>query len=240
MNGRCFFQGLIVTLAVAFGAGCALFQDAMPRPLERPPVIHPTERNKARVAEGSLWSGQGGSLFADNRALGVGDLVQVRIIENMSAARGSTTEIDRSSNIDAGIQNFFGAEAYFGNGVEAKDTAKNVDLEHLVRAQSTSAFDAEADLEMSSRVLANVMAEVYERLPNGNLRIWGSQTMTINNEDVIISLKGVIRPTDIEPDNSISSNLVASAEIITSGKGPAAEATRPGLGQRVFNALWPM
>lgn len=234
---------------MAAGSGCALFHRMVPKPMESPPVIRPTSTTRPPRSEGSLWAGNDGwSPFADDKADGPGDLVLVQIMENASAERKSATEIERSSSIDAGLDKLFGYESEFGTGRRVrrdKETGallghrQDWDLEHLIRSKSDSKFDADARLTQSGTIVANVMAQVIERRPDGNLRIFGSQVVTINNEDQVVTVSGLVRPSDVGSDNSILSTLVADARILYSGRGPATAATRPGWAFRVFYAVWP-
>jgi len=54
------------------------------------------------VEDGSLWSPVGGvTLYYDNRARKVGDIVTVRIVEDPEATLNANTKTSRSSSIDA-------------------------------------------------------------------------------------------------------------------------------------------
>ncbi len=96
-----------------------------------------------------------------------------------------------------------------------------------------AAFDAES-------LVGDIAVTVVARYPNGNLLVRGDKWVTLNQGREFIRLSGVIRPFDIEPDNSIASSKVADARITYSSEGVLAEANRMGLLTRFFNsALWP-
>jgi len=76
-----------------------------------------------------------------------------------------------------------------------------------------------------------------ERMANGNLRVRGEKWVTLNQGEEFIRLSGIIRPYDIEPDNSVSSRKVADARITYSSKGVLAAANRMGLLSRFFNSI---
>ena len=65
-------------------------------------------------------------------------------------------------------------------------------------------------------------------LPNGNLLVQGEKWITINHGDEFIRIRGIVRPTDIAPDNTVASYKVADARIFYSGRGSMARAQRPG------------
>jgi flagellar L-ring protein precursor FlgH len=73
-----------------------------------------------------------------------------------------------------------------------------------------------------------VTVTVAQVLPNGNLVVQGEKWITINHGDEFIRIRGIVRPMDIGPDNSVPSTKVADAQILYSGKGSMARAQRPG------------
>jgi flagellar L-ring protein precursor FlgH len=84
-----------------------------------------------------------------------------------------------------------------------------------------------------------VTAVVREVFPNGNLFIEGTKEVLINNERQYITLSGVVRPEDIGPDNTLSSDLLADARLVYSGRGVLSDKQRPGLLGRVVDFVWP-
>jgi flagellar L-ring protein precursor FlgH len=81
---------------------------------------------------------------------------------------------------------------------------------------------------------------VTEVLPNGNLRVAGEKWLTLNQGEEFIRVEGIVRPTDIATDNSVSSLEVADARITYNGKGPLNDANRPGVLTRLFLKFWPL
>ena len=65
------------------------------------------------------------------------------------------------------------------------------------------------------------------------------KTRVINNERQYITVTGVVRPEDIAPDNSVSSDLLADARLVYSGRGVLSDKQRPGLLGRVIDFVWP-
>ncbi|HEV7715072.1 MAG TPA: flagellar basal body L-ring protein FlgH, partial [Steroidobacteraceae bacterium] len=81
-----------------------------------------------------------------------------------------------------------------------------------------------------------VTVTVMKRLPNGNLLVRGQKRISINTGSESVRVEGVIRPIDIAPDNSILSSMVADAKISYGGRGPLADAAKPGWLARFFNS----
>ena len=77
-------------------------------------------------------------------------------------------------------------------------------------------------------------------LPNGNLRIQGEKWIAINQGDEYVRLRGIVRPVDIGPSNTVLSTQVADAQISYRGKGAPADSNAMGWLARFFiTPFWP-
>ncbi|MFO7816658.1 MAG: flagellar basal body L-ring protein FlgH [Desulfovibrionales bacterium] len=103
---------VIMFVAAALLAACApATHKSTPQPAMTPPPPEKSERQMREENPGSLFSGnQAEYLFSDNRARRVGDIVRVSVIENLSAKNEASTDADRSSSVELGVQNMFGME----------------------------------------------------------------------------------------------------------------------------------
>jgi flagellar L-ring protein precursor FlgH len=72
-----------------------------------------------------------------------------------------------------------------------------------------------------------------------NNQLVGSISATLASGEEYIRVSGIIRPQDINPDNTISSNNIADARIAYSGTGDLQRgSTTPGWLARLFNATF--
>jgi len=55
----------------------------------------------------------------------------------------------------------------------------------------------------------------------------------------IVRLNGLVRPSDIQPDNTVRSRRLADADISFASKGELADASRSGWMNRALLRLWP-
>ena len=195
--------------------------------------------------DGSLWPASGtiGHLFVDTKARRVGDIVTVRIEESSSATNEANTEAGRTSSLEAGIDKLFGLETWWPKKVlgEGNDALPKINPfgNPSVKGSLSSDFDGSGKTTRKGDLTAYITCQVTDLLPNGNLRIVGSREVLVNHETQLIILSGVIRPRDIDTDNTIKSTFVADAKIAYSGSGIIDDRQRPGWLANMLDSLWP-
>ncbi len=182
---------------------------------------------------GSLWTESRGGLFQDLKGRTVGDIVTVVIVENASASKEATTETDRTSSMSAGINKLFGLENDIGN------INSFIDPTSLVDATTTNEFSGTGKTERKENLVATLTTQVIEVLPNGNLRIEGNKTVTVNSETQIVKLSGIVRPSDISPRNLVDSKNILNARIAYVGEGVISDKQQQGWLVRGLDQIWP-
>lgn len=199
----------------------------------------PTPEGAAEQAAGtpgSLWRPglAGATLFADMRAFRQNDIVVVRVEEVADARRGSETDIKRSSSTGVNLN----AIPVIGPLAEQLG---NLDLSVDVGAESSgdASLRAEGSTGRSERLIATVPTVVRSVLPNGNLFVEGHRVVLVNAEEQHLYVSGIIRPIDIDEQNSVKSSMIAEAEIEFVGKGVMSDVQQQGFFQRLLPFLWP-
>jgi flagellar L-ring protein precursor FlgH len=195
---------------------------------EKPEIVAPQPQTA-----GSLWTTGRGSLFVDNRATIVGDIVTVIIREQASASKEATTSTGRSTSASADITSLFGLESNIAN------LNSNIDPANLISAGYTNDFQGTGSTTREEDLTATITTQVIEVLPNGNMRISGSKSVMVNHEKQLINLSGIIRQEDITPNNEIDSRYILDANIMYSGKGVIDDKQRPGWLIRLYDAISP-
>jgi flagellar L-ring protein precursor FlgH len=183
------------------------------------------------VAQGSLWPADDHVFFyADRKALRVGDIVTISIVENAKANNTADTDLSRTSSINASLSNFFGKEKFLKLFKLGSD---------LITSSSDNSHKGAGTTTREGQLTATVTAIVREVLPNGNLIIQGTRAVAVNHEEQYITITGVIRPEDVNRDNVVLSTQVADANISIGGTGVVADKQRSGWGTWIFDFLWP-
>jgi len=191
------------------------------------------ESGTRAASDGSLWQDASRGLFADFRATRVGDIVTIRIDETPRASGDAATQMQRESETGFGIPQFFGLTQALQHAYP------NLDPAQLVSMMSSSSFDGSGETTRGSRVRASIAVRVRETLPNGDLFVEGTKVLLVNDEELHIYISGVIRPEDIEQDNSVRSSLIADAEIEFSGRGSLTDNQEQGWLSRLLSAINP-
>jgi flagellar L-ring protein precursor FlgH len=182
----------------------------------------------AQAAGGSIYSADRNiALFENAVARNVGDIVTIRLVERTAASKSASTTTSKATSAS------LPGPTIAGRPVTVTGTPV---LETSVENEAT--FDGAGASNQSNRLDGNVTVTVVRRLPNGNLLVRGEKWLTLNQGREVVRLQGVIRPIDIEPDNTIPSSKVANAVISYAGRGPIANANAPGLLARFFNSPW--
>ena len=188
----------------------------------------PAEPAHDAPTSGAIYnSGAEVRLFEDRKATRVGDILTVRLQESTNASKNSQTSTSKESEATLTNPTVFGRPVTLGG---------NALFDGALSGESS--FDGAGSSSQSNSLAGNITVTVVERLANGNLRIRGEKWVTLNQGREFIRLSGIIRPDDIEPDNSLFSHRIADAEITYSSKGVLAAANRMGLISRFFNSVF--
>ena len=73
-----------------------------------------------------------------------------------------------------------------------------------------------------------------------NLIILGQKKLTLNNGDEYIRLLGIIRPEDIDNQNTVLSSRIANAKISYTGAGDVADSSKKGWFTKLIDAVQPL
>lgn len=226
-----------------FLTGCATTQDLPPHP---PKYVY-REEKVAQSSVNSLWHDTA-SLYEDRKARRLNDLVTINVVENITASGKANTKTSRDSSSDYAMTDLFGMNKDFNiqNLPFIKDlykgnNAAGVPSPFTPTASGTakSNFDGKGDTSREGKLIGTITAKVVEVMPNGTLVLESRKDTTINKEKQTLVLRGMIRPDDIQPDNTILSSYVADAQIFYVGQGVLQEKQSPGWFSRIMDQVWP-
>lgn len=198
---------------------------SLPMPAPQDPLTNPN----------SLWRSGAKSFFKDIRAKEVGDTLIVRLKLNDSAKLDNSTARDRNFKETAGVDAAFGYEKQI-----TKWLPKNEDDAAAAAAlRSKTATKGDGGINRREKIELVVAAVVTQVLPNGSLVIEGRQEIRVNYELRQLVISGVVRPPDIDPDNSIPYERVAEMRVAYGGRGTLSELQQPRWGAQLWDILFP-
>jgi len=178
----------------------------------------------------SLWRNGSRSFFKDQRAHQIGDLLTVSVNITDQANFANETVRSRTVTEDSGITAFLGS-ALLGSGSALPG--------RLLTADATSSADGKGTIQRQETLQTNIAAVVTQLLPNGNLVVEGKQEIRVNFEMRELIVAGIVRPEDIQSDNTIDSSKIAQSRIAYGGHGQLTDVQQPRYGQQVMDVLLP-
>jgi len=200
----------------------------------------PAERQRVqqRAEAASLWDARSGGFFADQRASRVGDILTVIIEINDEAQLRNASDRQRQGGSQIGFPKLFGYGSQIHRllpGVLASDLPSGdiVDISSVTTAGGTGS------IKRGETINLKVAALVIQRLPNGNLVIAGRQEVKVNQELRELRVAGIIRPQDIQTNNTIPYEKIAEARIAYGGRGQLSRTQDRGYGEDVMDIILP-
>jgi flagellar L-ring protein precursor FlgH len=156
----------------------------------------------------------------------VGDILTIVLQESTQASKKATTSTSKTDKTDIGVPTLLGKALSF-NGNPAS-----------IGLSGDRGFTGDGSSSQSNQLSGQITVTVAQRLSNGNLVVRGEKWLTINQGQELIRISGIVRPQDINPDNSIASSRVADARIAYTGRGSLADANTQGWLSRFFSSKW--
>lgn len=163
------------------------------------------------------------SLFSDQKANRIGDALTIIVVESSQASNNAETKTGRTSDLGLSEKGAFGKTNLPGGSLGLG---------------TNNSFDGNGSTKTSGLIRTKISATIDSVLTNGNLVIKGSRKLVINGEEQRISIKGIVRTSDINADNSILSYNISEAEIIFEGTGMINDSQKPGWLTRFFHWIF--
>ncbi len=207
-------------------------EDPTAQPGYKPVSLPQPAPEPAVYTANSLWRSNDQSFFRDGRARRVGDILTINVTINDEAEFENTTERNKTSNRSLGVgTGVLGSIFSLIPGIS--------DTSAVLSANASSDTEGEGTIERSEALTTTIAAVIVQQLPNGNLVIEGKQEVRVNFEIRELVVAGIIRPDDIQPDNTIESSKIAQARISYGGRGQISTLQQPGYGDQIVDIVAP-
>jgi flagellar L-ring protein FlgH len=166
---------------------------------------------------GSLWSPAGnilGDLSVDHKAQRLNDTIVILAAVQTTAAQSGNSSYQRAFQTSSGITGLAG-------------DVKTTGLNPLLNANSATQLQGQGSTGSNTTFQTSLTGKVIAVLPSGNLVVEAERKIFMNNQHEDVMVRGVVRPADIGPNNTITSAALGNLEIEMKGKGIIADSTRP-------------
>jgi len=197
---------------------------SMPMPAPQPAEINPN----------SLWRAGARAFFKDIRAKAVGDIITVKVLIVDSGKLENKTERERDDRETAAVPNFLGLEAEY-----AKKLPQGIDATKFLAFSNNHKTKGDGDIDRKETVTLTFAAVITQILPNGNMVLMGRQELVVNQEIRELVVLGVVRPEDIDSDNTITHEKIAELRMAYGGRGTLSGLQAPRWGAQVWDILFP-
>ncbi len=212
--------------SLALLGGCGFMYPRVEMPATVP--VLPVPVVLAPAGNGAIYqAGQYRPLFEDHRARLAGDTLVVQIVEKVSASQKSTSSIDKSGGLSAGITALPGLKAPTLTKLNAEGTSSNT-------------FAGKGATENTNDFSGTITVVVREVLPNGHLLIAGEKQIGVNSNVDVLRFSGQVDPRAIQSGNTVPSAQIANVRLEHRGRGAQADAQAAGWLTRVFLSVLPL
>jgi flagellar L-ring protein FlgH len=219
------FLALAAALMLVLLPGCSWH---MPKPDEKFAATLPEEQDVEVPATGAIFhTGHDVPLFENTVAHRIGDVLTITLQEQTNASKSATTTTKKTTTEAMAAPTLLGAPFT----VHGKNILSN-------NLNDATTFDGEGNSAQSNVLTGSISVTVTKRFGNGNLLVRGQKWITINQGREYIRIQGIVRPIDIQPDNSVPSTQVADAVIAYGGQGTLADANTKGWLAKFFDSKW--
>lgn len=182
------------------------------------------------ASPGAIWSPSARltDLGRDLRASQLDDLVTVLVSESVNAVATGASTSQRAASANASVSSLAGKKSAAGA------------LANLAGLSGAQKLNGTGTTSRTATLNATLTARVVRVLPGGLLLIEGDKSLQINSEQQVITVRGIVRTTDISTGNTVPSTQIADMEVRVNGKGLVGDAVRrPNILYRLLLGVLP-
>jgi flagellar L-ring protein precursor FlgH len=164
---------------------------------------------------GSLWSSTGSlsNFSVDYKAFRLNDTITIQVAVQTTATQSGTVDSERTFSTNSAVTGVMGRTPSVTNP--------------LLSANSSSVLKGQGATASNTLFATSLTGQVIAVLPNGNLVVEAGRKIFMNNQHEDVVVRGMIRPGDIGPNNTVSSASLSNLEIEMKGKGIISDGVRP-------------
>jgi flagellar L-ring protein precursor FlgH len=172
------------------------------------------------------YQGTPRSLFGGVQAHQIGDLISIRMSENVSVSDNLTFSSAKESSTTDSFTSFLKEWLHLSFLKDTGGYGGSNEVSNTAAGQRA--------LNMGDRIAC----QVVQQLPNGNLAVQGKKTLVNGNERVDFVVTGVVDPRWLNVDGEIYSYNVSNLQFALSGRGAVSRSQNEGIFNRFIRYLF--
>jgi len=193
----------------------------------------PEHNAQAQLADGSIpLRAAYTNTTSDLKAHAIGDILTINVSETINGQSSAQTTLANKRAASATLPNMFGA---------VESLAQHnplLNLSSLLNGTSENDSTGQGAMSANDTFTATVSVLVVGMSSGGMFKVEGDRKMRVNGEDDTIHLSGLVRPEDIDSNNSVASSQIADLRISFTGSGLIRDKQGGGWGSRIMDWAW--
>lgn len=169
----------------------------------------------------SLWRDDEGGIYGKKK-YDIGDIITVIVVESAEATHEERTDNKKSAGL---------------NGGPDEGTKNLLSFIPFLGGSANTDFSGSGTTKRSGLFETSISVEIINVFPNGNLEIQGEKKVRINSEEQEIKVSGIVRPEDIDVDNSVKSTFVSNANISYKGNLKISDEEKEGILTQILSTV---
>jgi hypothetical protein len=149
-------------------------------------------------------------LLKDQRAARLGDVLTVDVQFSDSATLENETSRERSNSDALNLGNLFGYASKIAGTLPGNPTLNTT---AALGSSGSGLFKGTGSAQRKESVRLKVAVVIVDQLRNGNFVVSGRQELRVNNELREVVVGGIVRPQDIDAENTIASEKIAARRL---------------------------
>ncbi len=167
----------------------------------------------------------------------IGDVVTVRVVENIDVLKRSEIRLKRDTNLDADFsfsQNMTSTSTLTPADNDIASMITQFTFPGQYRRNNDRSINIDND-ETFSTLVSALIVEVDPQ--NNNMVIEGSRQIVIEGQTKSLYVRGIVNPKDLDSNNEVPSYKLANAQVQIIGTGALDKERDGGFLHKIFNFL---
>jgi flagellar L-ring protein precursor FlgH len=162
-------------------------------------------------------------MYSSQRAARIGDLLTIVVSEQTASSKSDSLSTSKEASATSQMPSF---------GSETGERDLTQELSNLevpaFSVDSESEYSGSGSAATSESLTTSMTVRVVDVHRNNLLVIRGERLVKIKKERVKMVLTGLVRPRDVDSDNTVASQRISDFRVAYESEGHVSNASRPG------------